>query len=140
MYCFNFCSVIAIDIDPNKIKFARRNAEIYGVADKIEFIIGDFFKVSSMLKADVIDVIFMSPPWGGPEYVVNNSFSLESMCKDLSAYGGFSIFNIVKKLSSNIALHIPKTTNIYGVSYRSNFVYNYFSCVMCSLLFSSVYG
>ncbi|XP_022182674.1 trimethylguanosine synthase-like isoform X2 [Myzus persicae] len=31
--------VIAVDIDPFKIKLARNNAEIYGVADKIEFIV-----------------------------------------------------------------------------------------------------
>ena len=37
--------VIAIDIDPTKIELARLNAQIYGVADRIEFIVGDFFEV-----------------------------------------------------------------------------------------------
>ena len=32
--------VIAIDIDPTKIHAARQNARIYGVENKIEFIIG----------------------------------------------------------------------------------------------------
>jgi trimethylguanosine synthase len=39
----NFCLVISIDIDAEKIRLARHNAEICGVADKIEFMIGDFF-------------------------------------------------------------------------------------------------
>ena len=32
--------VIAIDIDPTKIHAARQNAKVYGVENKIEFIIG----------------------------------------------------------------------------------------------------
>lgn len=51
--------VIAIDIDPVKIELARHNASVYGVADRIEFIVGDFFQVAPSLKADVI---FLSPP------------------------------------------------------------------------------
>ena len=37
------------------------NASVYGVADRIEFIVGDFFDLakSRMLKADVV---FLSPP------------------------------------------------------------------------------
>lgn len=104
--------VIAIDIDPEKIKFARHNAEIYGVADKIEFIVGDFFTMSSMLKADVV---FMSPPWGGPDYLMNESFSILSMCKPQNSAGGFGIFNIVKNIAPNIAFHMPRTTNIFEV-------------------------
>jgi len=30
-------------IDPNKIRMACHNAEIYGVEDKIEYIVGDIF-------------------------------------------------------------------------------------------------
>ena len=36
--------VIAIDIDPTKIEYAKHNARVYDVHDKIEFIVGDFFK------------------------------------------------------------------------------------------------
>ena len=37
------CShVIAIDIDPVRLACAKHNATIYGVADRIEFILGDF--------------------------------------------------------------------------------------------------
>lgn len=64
-----------------------------------------------MLKADVI---FMSPPWGGPEYMSNESFNIDSMC-DNHYGGGFGIFNIVKKIAPRIAFHLPKTTLIYEV-------------------------
>lgn len=42
--------MIAIDIDPLKIDYARHNAAIYGVDDKIDFIMGDFFHLAPKLK------------------------------------------------------------------------------------------
>ncbi|KAK3730853.1 hypothetical protein QZH41_009967, partial [Actinostola sp. cb2023] len=62
-FAFTCERVIAIDIDPVKIACARHNAEIYGVQDRIEFIIGDFMELAPSLKGDVV---FLSPPWGGP--------------------------------------------------------------------------
>ncbi|KAJ6664030.1 hypothetical protein lerEdw1_008984 [Lerista edwardsae] len=68
--------VIAIDIDPVKISLAHNNAEVYGVADQIEFICGDFMHLASSLKADVV---FLSPPWGGPEYATAEIFDVQTM-------------------------------------------------------------
>ncbi|KAJ2003817.1 Trimethylguanosine synthase [Coemansia thaxteri] len=68
--------VIAIDISAERLELARNNAEVYGVADRIEFILGDFFQLAPMLKADVV---FMSPPWGGPEYIDAPVFDLSSL-------------------------------------------------------------
>lgn len=42
--------VIAIDINPKKIEYARHNAKIYGVDDRIDFIVGDFFSACSFTK------------------------------------------------------------------------------------------
>ena len=42
--------MIAIDIDPVKIACAVRNAEVYGVRDRIEFIVGDYFNIMPHLK------------------------------------------------------------------------------------------
>jgi len=58
--------IFAIEQDPQKIKCAKHNAEIYGVAGKIWWIQGDCFEMlkkrfSKMGEA----VIFASPPWGG---------------------------------------------------------------------------
>jgi trimethylguanosine synthase len=44
-FAFTCERVIAIDIDPHKIQLARQNAAVYGVEDRIEFIVGDFFQV-----------------------------------------------------------------------------------------------
>ena len=48
--CIPFPLVIAIDIDPVKIACAIHNAAIYGVADRIEFIVGDYFQIMPHLK------------------------------------------------------------------------------------------
>ena len=45
---------------------AKHNAEVYGVADHIDFIVGDFMQLADKLVADVV---FLSPPWGGPQYM-----------------------------------------------------------------------
>jgi len=59
--------IFAIEQDPRKIKCAKHNAEIYGVAGKIWWIQGDCFEMLkkrfSKLGKDA--VIFGSPPWGG---------------------------------------------------------------------------
>lgn len=68
--------MIAIDIDKDKLECARHNAEVYGVADRIEFVHADFLSIAHMLSADVV---FLSPPWGGPEYLAQDTFKLESM-------------------------------------------------------------
>ncbi|XP_060871610.1 trimethylguanosine synthase-like [Metopolophium dirhodum] len=108
--------VIGCDIDPDKIRLARHNAEIYGVAHKIDFVVGDFFQIYPKLKADVV---FMSPPWGGPGYSIDKSYSLTSMCENYFG-GGFGIFDIVKTIAPNIAFHMPKTTNLLECMWLAN--------------------
>ncbi|XP_060133788.1 trimethylguanosine synthase isoform X1 [Zootoca vivipara] len=101
--------VIAIDIDPVKISLALNNAEVYGVADKIEFICGDFMKLASSLKADVV---FLSPPWGGPEYAAAEIFDVQTMISP----DGFEIFKLSQKITSKIVYFLPRNANIDQVA------------------------
>lgn len=66
--------VYAIEKDPATLECARRNAEIYGVRDKITWFLGDCFELLgtgeeavSGLRELVAEygIIFGSPPWGG---------------------------------------------------------------------------
>lgn len=98
--------VIAIDIDPNKIEAAKHNAKIYGVDDRIDFITGDFFQIVPFLKN--VDVIFLSPPWGGPEYLNADVFDLQSMIP----MDGIKIFDAALNVTENIAYFVPKNTNV----------------------------
>ncbi|XP_072660699.1 trimethylguanosine synthase isoform X3 [Canis lupus baileyi] len=97
--------VIAIDIDPVKIDLARNNAEVYGIADKIEFICGDFLLLASHLKADVV---FLSPPWGGPDYATAETFDIRTMMSP----DGFEIFRLSQKITNNIVYFLPRNADI----------------------------
>lgn len=99
--------MIAIDIDPIKIKCARRNAEIYGVENHIQFICADFFNVAPFLSANVV---FLSPAWGGPDYLTQPEFDLSSMQPD-----GFKIFKAAKKISENVVYFLPRNTVVSQV-------------------------
>ncbi|XP_025406515.1 uncharacterized protein LOC112680578 isoform X3 [Sipha flava] len=55
-----FYVVIAMDSDPVKIAFARNNARVYGVEDRIVFLVGDFFVDVLLLQR--ADGIVTSPP------------------------------------------------------------------------------
>ncbi|XP_070798381.1 trimethylguanosine synthase [Pituophis catenifer annectens] len=101
--------VIAVDIDPVKIQLAHNNAMVYGVADQIEFICGDFMKLASSLKADVV---FLSPPWGGPEYAAAEIFDIQTMISP----DGFEIFNLSQKITNNIVYFLPRNADIDQVA------------------------
>ncbi|KAJ9128364.1 hypothetical protein QFC24_000657 [Naganishia onofrii] len=71
------------DNDMTRLKLARHNAMQYGVADRIEFICADYIqfaeayakrldqdaKAGRSRHGDEIDVVFLSPPWGGTDYL-----------------------------------------------------------------------
>nr|XP_043617293.1 uncharacterized protein LOC122589115 [Erigeron canadensis] len=98
--------VIAIDIDPNKIEYAQHNAAIYGVDDLIEFIVGDCFILAQNLKADTV---FLSPPWGGPEYAKASHFDINTMLKP---HDGQFLFNVAKRIAPRIVMFLPRNIDI----------------------------
>lgn len=98
--------VIAIDIDPKKIEYAQHNAAIYGVDDRIDFIKGDSFLLASTLKADTV---FLSPPWGGPDYAKVEPYDIKTMLKP---HDGFFLFNTVKKVASRVVMFLPRNVDV----------------------------
>lgn len=103
-FAFTCERVIAIDIDPVKIACARHNAEIYGVHDRIEFIVGDFMHLAPILKADVV---FLSPPWGGPDYSKAEVFDIKTMI----LLDGYKLFEKAKQVTNNIAYFMPRNVD-----------------------------
>jgi len=63
-FAFTCERVVAVDIDAERLRLAKHNATVYGVADRICFVHGDFLELAPRMRADVV---FLSPPWGGPE-------------------------------------------------------------------------
>ncbi|XP_066991970.2 dentin sialophosphoprotein [Anabrus simplex] len=97
--------VIAIDIDPNKVALAQHNAAVYGVADRVEFIVGDFLQLAPSLKGDVV---FLSPPWGGPDYLDVEAYDIETIMEPI---GGSKLYNVSRNITENIAYYVPRNVN-----------------------------
>ena len=54
--------VVALDISENAINQAKRNAEINGLADKIDFVVGDTFDYLDKVNKKQFDLIILDPP------------------------------------------------------------------------------
>lgn len=114
--------VIALDVSPTRLALARHNAEIYGVADRIEFIQADYlsFIETEVLKSKPrkIDVIFLSPPWGGPSYLdgpVQDQTPVEGEhppyhLSSIQPIHGAELFRRSRVVTSNIAYFLPRNT------------------------------
>ncbi|OJA15689.1 hypothetical protein AZE42_08849 [Rhizopogon vesiculosus] len=126
--------VIALDISPVRLALARHNAAIYGVADRIEFILADYISFANAYLSRPhptrkIDVVFLSPPWGGPGYLSpsDNLASSDEHQDELEAHPEYSLssikpihgadlFRLTKRISNNIAYFLPKNTSLNEVS------------------------
>lgn len=136
------CLVIALDTNPTRLALARHNAAIYGVADRIEFILADYLSFSQSYLAlpysedRRIDVVFLSPPWGGPSYLSNSTstdanvparvmtcdgtipediipgYSLSS----IQPIHGADLFRLSRRISRNVAYFLPRNMNLEEIS------------------------
>jgi len=93
-----------------KIELAKNNAKVYGVAEKIDFILGDFLQLAPSLKADAV---FLSPPWGGVSYATQKTYNLETQ---LQPVGFSALFAAASRISGNVAAFLPKNSNTATVS------------------------
>ena len=101
--------VVAIDIDPVKLELAQHNANVYGVAGAIDFILGDSVHLMSSGAFRSVEglSIFMSPPWGGPTYPRDSVFDVDSM----EPFSGRQLIDAARTLSEDIAVYLPRTVN-----------------------------
>ncbi|XP_068197782.1 trimethylguanosine synthase isoform X2 [Antennarius striatus] len=97
--------VLGIDINPVRLELACHNAKVYGVADQIDFIQGDFLHLAPRLRGDVV---FLSPPWGGPNYLTAEVFDIKTMMEP----DGFEIFHKAKTISDNIVYFLPRNADM----------------------------
>lgn len=96
--------VIGCDIDANRIKMAKHNAKLYGVQDQCDFILGNFLDIMKCLKGQRVDAVFLSPPWGGCEYLEKDKYSLTNMRPN-----GFTLIHSIRKnITNNIAFLMPR--------------------------------
>jgi trimethylguanosine synthase len=130
--CVNM-PVIAIDNSPLRLALARHNAAVYGVADRITFILGDFIEwarrrsvaPTSSADSQTIDVVFLSPPWGGIDYLTSADDALPASAASkrisyplsaLQPMPGPELYSLCHAMTHNIALYLPRNTDVDQVA------------------------
>lgn len=101
--------VICSDISAERLTMAQHNAKIYGVEDFIDFVHGDFFKLAGTVKADLV---FLSPPWGGPAYLQSPSFDVGTMM-DID---GQLVLDMALQAARSIIYFLPKNSSIESIA------------------------
>ncbi|MCU0728281.1 MAG: trimethylguanosine synthase [Planctomycetes bacterium] len=66
--------VTTCDIDPDRLAMARENARIYGVENRITFLVDDIREVMGRVEADAV---YLDPPWGGKSAAERDRFGLD---------------------------------------------------------------
>jgi len=101
--------VIAIEIDPVKVEMLRSNAKIYAVSDYIKTIVGNFFIEGP--RQGPVDVLFMSPPWGGPYTSQAKNYDIfERIYPPIT-----QIARTAASISRNIILYLPRNVDPWAV-------------------------
>ncbi|KAI9439491.1 RNA cap guanine-N2 methyltransferase-domain-containing protein [Lactarius psammicola] len=117
--------VIALDTSPTRLALARHNAALHGLAARIEFVLADFRTFAARIPnpaplspsalphpgassppARKIDVVFLSPPWGGPEYLSAPEYHLASTQPEPAS----ELFRLARLLTPNVAFYVPRNT------------------------------
>ncbi|GAB5357230.1 hypothetical protein AAMO2058_000356300 [Amorphochlora amoebiformis] len=107
--------VIAIDTNPSRLEMLKHNSRIYGVREgEIETLEGDFLTLSKEGRVQG-DVVFLSPPWGGPEYKKSTAFDLGRL--PVIHISLFQLLNLARlclrdPTQGRVACFLPKNTNI----------------------------
>jgi trimethylguanosine synthase len=117
--------VIALDISPTRLALARHNAALHGLSSRIEFVLADFRSFAArILNATSsspsasssltrkIDVVFLSPPWGGPEYLSGPEYHLVRTQPEPAS----ELFRLARLLTPNVAFYVPRNTVLADIA------------------------
>lgn len=103
---------------------AMHNAELYGVADRITWVLGDCFDFLAAYKDEKLKVrvdselildkrtttIFASPPWGGVNYRDHDIF-------DLSLMEPYNLEKLAKACEGwEYSLYLPRTSDLRQIA------------------------
>lgn len=75
--------------------------------EHIEFILGDAMRLLPCLRADAV---FLSPPWGGPNYQHSATFNINTMLP--KPLNGREIFRAARAASQNVAFFLPRNVDM----------------------------
>jgi trimethylguanosine synthase len=109
--------IVSIEIVAKRSEMAQHNAAIYGVAKRINFVIGDTMKLWN--KFD-FDSAYFDPPWGGVGYEKRGPFKFTSFkpnvlptIKTLIAHGKNVAITLPLNFDLNELKRVPKDPRVY---------------------------
>ncbi|HZK56810.1 MAG TPA: peptide chain release factor N(5)-glutamine methyltransferase [Clostridia bacterium] len=103
------CTVVAIDIHPNALKIADKNADFHKVKDKIMFYSGDLFDpIDEQNEYGTYDFIISNPPYI-PKFIIE---TLDSNVKDyeprMALDGGDDGLDFYRKIAKEAKKYLKK--------------------------------
>ena len=109
--------VIALDTSPTRLALARHNAALHGLSSRIEFVLADFRSFAARMNilnatSRKIDVVFLSPPWGGPEYLSGPEYHLARTQPEPAS----ELFRLARLLTPNVAFYVPRNTVLTDIA------------------------
>ena len=105
-----FERVLAVDTDPGRLEMARANCAVYGVAHRVEFVCADARPVlgSAAMRRYRPDAVFLSPPWGGPDYLLEDEYDAEA---DLLPEACSALLARALACAPQCAVFLPRNTS-----------------------------
>jgi len=104
--------VLAVDTDAGRLRDAEHNASVYGVRERIDFVHDDFAHFAAEYRGPPVDAVFLSPPWGGPQHLDADYFSLLDVpCPDI-----VKLFVAASELSTRVVLYLPRHVDLHEIA------------------------
>jgi trimethylguanosine synthase len=76
----------AIELNSQRLDFAKHNAQIYGIGSHINWIEGNcLIEVPRLAKSlNKSQTLYLDPPWGGVDYYLKEKFKLSDFSPDIT--------------------------------------------------------
>ncbi|ODQ77846.1 hypothetical protein BABINDRAFT_40730 [Babjeviella inositovora NRRL Y-12698] len=108
-----FPKVLALERNGTNIFCTQNNTRVYGVQEKVSFIHADWVEFAQQQEeikrlSSTVDIIFSSPPWGGPGYVKNKTFDLDL----LQPAPLKAILQTFLRITNHVGLFLPRNSNL----------------------------
>lgn len=125
------------DINAERLAMAAHNVKNIYKMPNLELLQMDFRQVKHVFrKVDLVDLMFISPPWGGPSYnkatssPINDNqddeFDVEHRLQLGDGYNGASLYADILVLCSRVISFLPRKTSLPSyarVTHNNNFDY-----------------
>lgn len=103
---------LGVDTDADRLRAAAANATLYGVRGRCDFVRADWNSLSEAMArhrprgACAPDLLFLSPPWGGPDYLAAERYDLtQRMAGEADAA---ALLRGARALASRVAFFLPR--------------------------------